>query len=92
MINRVLGGHDGVVPVVPVGCAWLLAKCSNVTQMASWFSDRLSLGSVKKYNVINRKGVSCQDYFSNWEISKQKAEVVSLILMVHYQWKVVKNI
>ena len=53
--------------------------------MASWFSDRLSLGSVKKYNVINRKGVSCQDYFSNWEIFKQKAELVSLILMVHYQ-------
>jgi len=64
----VLGGLDGVVPVVPKERARLLAKCSNITQMTSWFSDRLSLGSVKKSNLVISKGVSCQDYFSNWEI------------------------
>jgi len=49
----VLGGPDGVVPVVPVEIAQLLTKCSNVTQMISSFSDRLTLGSVNKYNVVN---------------------------------------
>ena len=52
--------------------------------MISWFSDRLSLGSVKKSNVVNSKGVSCQDYFSNSEIPKQKVEMVSLISMCLY--------
>jgi len=53
--------------------------------MSSWFSDRLSLGSVKKSNMVNSKEVSCQDYFSNWKITKQKVEMVSLISMLLYQ-------
>ena len=53
--------------------------------MASGFRDRLGLGSVKKSNMVNSKGVSCEDYFSNWNIPKQKMEMVSLILMLLYQ-------
>ena len=50
--------------------------------MTSWFSDRLSLGCVKKSNVVNNKSVSCQEYFSNSKIPQQKLEMVSLVLML----------
>ena len=48
-----LGDPDGVVPVVLVEIAELLTKYSNVTQMISSFSDRITLGSVNKYDVVN---------------------------------------
>ena len=50
--------------------------------MISWFSDRLSLVSMKKSNVVNSKGVSCRDYFSNSKIPEEKVEMVSLISML----------
>ena len=52
--------------------------------MISWFSDRLSLGSVKKSNVVNNKEVSCQGHFSNSKIPEQKVEMVSLMSMLPY--------
>ena len=48
----------------------------------SWFSDRLSLGCVKKSNVVNNKSVSCPEYFSNSNIPQRKLEMVSLVLML----------
>ena len=77
-----LASPDGVVLVEH---ARLLAKCSNVTQMTTWFSGCISLGSVKKSNMVNSKGLSCEDYFSNYKIPKQMVEMVSLILMFLYQ-------
>jgi len=44
--------------------------------MASWFRDRLSLGSSKNSNVVNSKEVSCQIDFSNWKIPNQKMETI----------------
>jgi len=35
--------------------------------------------------MVNSKEVSRQGYFSNWNIPKQKMEMVSLILMLLYQ-------
>ena len=77
-----LGGLDGVVPAVRIECASLLAKCSNVRQSTSWFSDRLSLGFVEKSNVVNNKSVSSPEYFSNSKIPQQKLEMVSLVSML----------
>ena len=82
LISRVLGGLDGVVPAVPIECARLLSKSSNVTRSTSWFCDRLSLGCVKKSNVVNNKSVSCPEYFSNSNIPQRKLEMVSLVLML----------
>jgi len=53
--------------------------------MASWFSDRLCLGSVRNSNVVNSKAIRCEDYFSNSKIPKQEVEMVGLILMLLYQ-------
>jgi len=77
-----VSGHDGVILVVLVECAWLLGKCSKVAQMTSQLSDHLSLGSVKKPNVVHSKGVTCEDYFSNWKIPKQQVQMESSSLML----------
>ena len=53
--------------------------------MTSQFSNHVSFGGVNKSNVVDSKGVSCQDYFSNSKIHKQNVEVVNLILMLHYK-------
>jgi len=38
--------------------------------MTSCFSDHGSPGTVRKFNVVNSEGVSCQDHFLNWKIPK----------------------
>jgi len=50
--------------------------------MTSWFSDRPSLGSVTKSNVVNSMAVCYQDYFSNLKTHKQNVEMVGLISML----------
>ena len=45
---------------------------SNVTQMASWVKDRLSLGSSRNLNVVNSREVSSQIDVSNWKILNKR--------------------